>query len=334
MSVSINDLKFPYIADIPEPLKDIAEAPSIQRLRQIGMNCGCEYTSFPVFQRPGSYHRFDHSLGVALIVWRFTHDLRQAAAGLLHDIATPVFAHVVDFFRGDYLKQEETEAGTLDCIKSDSRLMDTLTRWHLTVDDVCDYHRYPIADNDSPRLSADRLEYTLGNILHYGFGTRDCVAEILNDLTVITAEDGQPEIGFIHRDTAVCFANLALRCSRLYVSPEDRYSMQRLAEIIRLAFQNKVLTQDMLYLTEPEVIDRFLRDPDTSSEWLSFTRLHAVSLSDHPIEGHRSRQISAKKRCIDPLIKGLGRVTSVDPDYREMMSAFMNEPQTCWISET
>ena len=95
MSVSINDLKFPYIADIPEPLKDIAEAPSIQRLRQIGMNCGCEYTSFPVFQRPGSYHRFDHSLGVALIVWRFTHDLRQAAAGLLHDIATPVFAHVI-----------------------------------------------------------------------------------------------------------------------------------------------------------------------------------------------------------------------------------------------
>ena len=48
-----------------------------------------------------------------------------------------------------------------------------------TTEDVADYHRYPIADNDSPRLAADRLEYTLGNLFNYGF----CSPEQLRELS-------------------------------------------------------------------------------------------------------------------------------------------------------
>lgn len=48
-------------------------------------------------------------------------------------------------------------------IASSPELMALLDKSGLTLDDVDDYHRYPIADNDSPRLSADHSEYTLGN---------------------------------------------------------------------------------------------------------------------------------------------------------------------------
>ena len=66
------------------------------------------YTAFPQFADIDSYSRYDHSIGVALIIWHFTHDRKQAIAGLLHDVASPVFAHVVDFMHGDYLTQEST----------------------------------------------------------------------------------------------------------------------------------------------------------------------------------------------------------------------------------
>ena len=168
MDIISEKLKYPYFSEIPLPLQHLAACPSVQRLKHVGMNCGCEYTSFPVFQRPGSYHRYEHSLGVALIVWRFTNDLKQAVAGLLHDIATPAFAHVIDFLRGDYMTQEATEEGTRERIAADHDLMEHLDRYSLSLDDVYDYHLYPIADNDSPRLSADRLEYTIGNILQIG----------------------------------------------------------------------------------------------------------------------------------------------------------------------
>ena len=82
-----------YHPEIPEFLRRLAETPPMARLRQVGMNCGCEYTSFPRFAGWVPYSRFDHSVGVGLIVWHFTGDLRQSAAGLLHDAATPAFAH-------------------------------------------------------------------------------------------------------------------------------------------------------------------------------------------------------------------------------------------------
>ena len=89
-----------YHGEIPGFLREVAETEVMQRLKHVGMNCGCEYTSFPLFQGCGPYSRFDHSMGTALIVWHFTVDRTQAMAGLLHDIATPVFAHVIDFLRG------------------------------------------------------------------------------------------------------------------------------------------------------------------------------------------------------------------------------------------
>lgn len=61
-----------YFSPIPVFLRRLAETPPMERLKGIGMNCGCEYTAFPRFQGLQAYSRFDHSLGVALLVWRFT----------------------------------------------------------------------------------------------------------------------------------------------------------------------------------------------------------------------------------------------------------------------
>ena len=128
---------------------------------------------------------------MGLIVWHFTGDPAQAAAGLLHDVATPPFAHVVDFLRGDHLTQEATESGTREIIESSPDLQAVLKQYGLSTDQVADYHVYPIADNDSPRLSADRLEYTLGNALNYGLLTRDEIAALYSDLTVAANEEAR-----------------------------------------------------------------------------------------------------------------------------------------------
>lgn len=333
MDIISEKLKYPYLNEIPLPLQSFAACPSIQRLKHVGMNCGCEYTSFPLFQRSDTYQRYEHSLGVALIVWRFTGDLKQAVAGLLHDISTPVFAHVIDFLRGDYMNQEATEEGTAERIAADPLLMEKLDRYSLSLEDVCDYHRYPVADNDSPRLSADRLEYTIGNILQYSFGSRETIDEIYQDLSILIAEDGMPEIGFLHADTAFKFSKLSLMCSRLYVSPEDRYAMQRLAELIRSALCQGVLSPDCLYTTEPEIISRLDSDPAIRKQWNAYKSLRSVQLSNHPDNCLNPRIIHAKKRYIDPLIKGKGRVSHLFPEYHDALDNYLNESQENWISE-
>ena len=320
-----------YHDEIPAIIRECADTPCMQRLRSIGMNCGCEYTSFPRFQGLKPYSRFDHSLGAALIVWHFTHDEAQAVAGLLHDSASPVFAHVVDFLRGDYLVQEATENGTRAVIEGDAKLMRILSAHGLTVDDVCDYHRYPIADNDSPRLSSDRLEYTLGNLINYHIRTFDAVTAFYDDLSVGTAEDGQPELIFSNARLAEDFAFASLACSKIYVSDEDRYAMQMLSELLRAALETGVLSEADLDTTEPAVIEKFLQNESTAAAWRRYRAYRSMRRAEAPGNEGQWRKIAAKKRYIDPLIQGVGRVSSHSDAFKNALDDFLSDPQVDWI---
>ena len=171
-----------YSNDIPEFIQEIAHTPAMLRLDDIGMNCGCEYTSFPMFAGLEKYSRYYHSIGVALIVWHFTHDKKQSTAGLLHDISSPAFAHVIDFMHGDYLTQESTENGTQSIIENSAEIQHYLKKYGMQTAEVADYHLYPIADNDTPRLSADRLEYTIGNIVNYKLASPEKAKELYDRL--------------------------------------------------------------------------------------------------------------------------------------------------------
>ena len=321
-----------YHNEIPAVIRDCMTAPCVRRLMAVGMNCGCEYTSFARFAGLEPYSRFDHSVGAALIVWHFTQDAKQAVAGLLHDVATPVFAHVVDFLKGDYLVQESTEDGTRATIEADETLQRALKAHGLTTGDVSDYHRYPIADNDSPRLSADRLEYTLGNLINYRIRTPEEVKAFYAGLSVGTNEDGTPELVFSAASLAEDFAFASLSCSKIYVSDEDRYAMQMLSELLRDAIALGVLSEADLYTTEPQVIGKLLGDERTAAAWQRFRAYRSMRRAKEPAGEGQWRRIAAKKRYIDPLIANIGRVSAYSEAFRTAVEAFRSDPQTDWIA--
>lgn len=328
----MNQLWNIYHNGIPPFLRAFSAAPPMARLKDVGMNCGCEYTRFPRFADIGPYSRYDHSMGVALIVWHFTGDRKQALAGLFHDIDTPVFAHVVDFLNGDHLRQESTEAGTADCIAASPELRGLLEQYGLTVAQVADYHQYPIADNPSPALSADRLEYTLGNALHYGFADIGQLHGFYEDLTVGEDEAGRPELVFRTPETAVAFTRTALRNSHVYVADEDRFAMQSLADVLRLALERGTLRRDELWGTEPVVIQKLAADPVCGPAWRKFRGYSRILQSaERPREGDWLR-IDAKKRWIDPLVRGLGRVSQWDMETRAQMERFQSLDFSSWLS--
>lgn len=310
------DLLEIYHHEIPDFLREAAQTPVMQRLKGVGMNCGCEYTAFPLFSHWQSYSRFDHCLGTGLITWHFTGDPHQAMAALLHDVATPVFSHVVDFLRGDYLTQESTEDGTKEMILESRQLMEVCKKYAITPELITDYHRYPIADNDSPKLSADRLEYTLGNIVNFGFGDRETVKTYYEDLCV--QED---ELVFVHEDIACAFARDALRCGKIYVSDEDRYAMQILAELLKEAVAKGIVTQADLYRQEKDVIET-LQNSCLASGWCDFCNLRKVIRTDIPDE--TGRKIFAKKRYVDPMTNCGSRASELDNEFSAERKAFQN----------
>ena len=320
-----------YHPEIPDFISDAANTAAMQRLTDVGMNCGCEYTSFPLFSNIAPYSRFDHSLGVALIVWHFTQDRAQALAGLLHDVATPVFAHVIDFLQGDHMTQESTESETETIIRGSADLCQILRKNDISTDAVIDYHRYPIADNDAPKLAADRLEYTLGNALNYAILTYDQIREIYNDLTITNNESGEPELTFRTPKIAFAFSQAALECSKIYVSKTDRFAMEALALLLKECIKNGILTKKDLHTQEQHVIRKIL-DSNLSNQWSRFIEYKRILYRDTPGSNGMWLQVHAKKRYIDPKIQGVGRVSSTFNSYHNDLLAFLTKEQNEWLS--
>ena len=318
-----------YEKEIPAFLIPYLDTREMQRLKKIDMNCGMNYTSVPLFKGIDSYSRYTHSAGVALIVYHFTHDPVQTLAGLFHDIATPAFSHVIDFLHGDALTQESTEDYTREILQDSKEIMVLLAKDQIALADVCDYHMYPIADNDKPMLSSDRLEYTFGAAIDYRFGTSSEYQKLYDDIIVGQNESAQPELIFQHQEQAAEFALLALRNGSVFTSQEDRCCMEMLARLVKEAIQKNILTEKDLYTDEENVIE-ILEHSALQKAWQEYREVRYVISSQERQEGWI--QLNAKKRYIDPYcLETQGRISKTNAEVREKIDSFLSDTYQEWM---
>lgn len=320
-----------YHYEMPEFINELATTKEMQRLRGVGMNCGCEYTDFSNYTSSKEYFRWEHSVGVALIIWHFTKDIKQTIAGLLHDICTPAFSHVVDFLHKDYEKQESTEAKTHEFIANSKQIQAILKKYNLTTVDVDDYHRYPIADNDAPKLSADRLEYTMGNFYSRGLMNKEEIMAIYNDIIITKNELGEVELGFTNKEIAEKFTNASLDNSRYYVADEDRFSMQYLADLLQKGLDRGVISNTDLYQDEHRVIALLQSHPDTNKLWQQFISFKEILIFNQK-QNFYTVKIPAKKRYINPLVNEK-RVMDISPVLKTEITVFLEKNFDYWMSE-
>ena len=323
MSILEPEIDF-YASEYPSYLSKAIEAKAMKRLQKVGMHCGLEYTSLAYFASVEPYSRYAHSLGVAEIVLHFGGSKQEVLAGLYHDIATPAFSHVIDFLEGDSVKQEATEAPTRALLEHDPEIVPFLKEEGLKVEDVADYHLYPLCDNDAPFLSADRLEYTLSNFLHFHFCSLQEARSLYEDLRFDFNDKGEKEIGFQSLEKAKRFGLLALQNSLMYCRAEDRYAMNLLSKVLSLYLEQGVLTKADLWTDEDQVLAR-IKQSGLVLPWMSFSGLYSVEAGERNPQkkGYLySETISTKKRFIDPYVFGKGRLSRLDPEFASMLRYF------------
>lgn len=243
--------------DAPSFLQKYLTLPILTRLKGVGLLCGTDWT--PLFHNAFYYSRFDHSVGTALIVWNWTHNKAQTLAALLHDVSTPAFSHVGDFRNGDALTQTSTEGNNAHMIQSDTALLGFLSQDKINVNDIDDYHCYPICDNEIPFLSADRLEYMFpsGAALDGIFDLKS-ISRLYNDIIVLKNEHGNDELGFETLACAKEYFCKTMKIGMILQKNEDKVAMQLMAEIIQLALDCNFLKEGELFLmSETEIMTRW-----------------------------------------------------------------------------
>ena len=316
--------------EFPEWLNEYIDTSEMQRIKNISMDCGCDYTD--LFKKHPWHSNLDHSVGVALIIWNFTHDKKQTLAGLFHDIATPVFKHCIDFMNGDYEQQESTEEKTSEIIKKSKDIMSLLDRDGIKLEEVTDYKIYPIADNDSPRLSADRFEYNFscGFIIHDIWNLKD-LKECYNDVVILKNELGIEELGFKHLSIAEKYISIVSKLWPWWINDEDRISMQFFADMCASMNSLGYLSISDLYnLTESKVIERFRTCDDYLSQtFKKFEKTTKCYKSNHKIDGKYCVNVKSKRRFVNPLVKEeniYGRVYDLSESAKKDIDNYMKIP--------
>lgn len=305
--------------EIPDFLNDYINTPQMQKLAGISVSCGTYYTK--LFDKMVWYSSLDHSIAVSLIVWNFTKDKKQTIAGLFHDIATPVFKHSIDFMNGDYKKQESTEELTTQIISESKEIMSLLKRDGIKIEEVDNYHIYPIADNDTPMLSADRLEYTLSNGLGAckNIWNMEDVKEIYENIEIQKNEQGIEELGFKDIKIAEKFVKGMRILSNSYIDNRTKFSMQFLADIMKImSSQNLITKKDLYELSEKEVIEKIEKCnyADISKKFDIWKDAHEIKESDEKVKDKYCVSIDAKIRYINPLVNGI-RISEISEVAKE-----------------
>lgn len=311
--------------EIPYFLYEFTNTPELQRIGKIGMNCGTDYTK--IFNNKFFYSRLDHSIGVALIIWNFTKDKKQTLAGLFHDIATPCFSHCIDFSHKDYINQEVTEADTRKIIEESQEIMKLLRKDNILIDEVCDYKIYPIADNNTPQLSADRLEYTFSSGMSF---TKEWevsdVKEMYSNLTVLSNENNIIELGFKDKEIAEKFVNGASKMWMDFQGNKDKLVMQFIADSMKIAINKKVIEEADLYkYSEIEIIDKIINcnEKNLSSNFKSFMESTDINEGAIPPKDDYYIGFDVKKRYINPLVKDT-RLTDLSAKSKELIEQVRN----------
>lgn len=289
------------LVPIPSFLKKYLNCPSLIRLKKIGYFCGMDYASKEVYHFREPISRFDHSLTVALLVYKLTENKKESIAGLFHDISTPCFAHVIDYMNEDYAHQETTEMYTEDIILNDSNLLKCLKEDGIDPQEIISFKEYTIVDNERPKLCADRLDGII--LTAIGWSKNISLEEIqllMKDIDVYQDEEGKEEIGFHHEEIARKAIEINQEIDRLCHSKEDNYMMSLLSKIAKRGIENKLFTYEELFtLTEEDIISllKQTKDKELLKQLRAFFEIKKEEIPTIELP-------YIKKRNIQPLVQG------------------------------
>ena len=231
--------------EINEPvLLELINSQPLQRLKGINQAGGSIY----VFSNK-TVTRYEHSVGVMLLLYQLGAPLEEQIAGLLHDVPHTAFSHVIDyvFKNANHTWHEDFH----EKIIRNSAIPDILAKFGFDVDRLMDEHNFPLLEKSIPDLCADRIDYSFRDRLDY-MGRGENIKNYLDNLIV-----KDQEVIFKDGDWARQFTKDYLEMDyKFWSRPIEVAIFQILADAIRLALDGGLLIEDDLFRDDNYVYNK------------------------------------------------------------------------------
>lgn len=283
---------------------------AVQRLKGI-----CQYGIPDEFYHFKNFSRYDHSVGVMLLLKKLGASEEEQIAGLLHDVSHTAFSHVIDWVLGEGGAENYQDDHHEQYIAS-TEIPRILQKYDYSAARIADYRLFGLLERDLPDLCADRFDYSLKEFPNIAAQT--CLA-------ALTARDGQ--IVFANKKAAVLFAEHFLARQTIHWGGAEgvtRYKM--FAKALRLALKDGIIQETDFWQNDDFVLGKLITSQNKEVQAL-LQALRAETVR-HLQAG--TTIVYKKFRHVDPLfIDGnqLRRLSQASPDFAGQLAKARQENQ-------
>ncbi|MBU2565966.1 HD domain-containing protein [Patescibacteria group bacterium] len=254
------------------------------------------------------FPRYEHTVGVMLLLRLLGADEKNQLAGLLHDAPHMAFSHVYDFLDPNTIAKENYHDQHAIKILSQSDVPSILLKHGYDLEDVLNHDQFPLLKSENNNLSADRIDYSLREM------ASEKVPKFLEDLSI---HDNQ--ITFTDQKTARKFSEEVLNIQKTHWgASEGTNRYYYFAKALKIAIKLGYITnQD--FLNDDNHVTKKLENINNSEIRSILRALTKLDFSNLP---ETDLILPKKFRHVDPHVlinNEIFKLSDIDHEFKEIL---------------
>ncbi|PEF12624.1 hypothetical protein CON23_10145 [Bacillus thuringiensis] len=282
--------------EVDQVLEELILSKPMQRLKGIHQ-AGASY----LMNEKWNVTRFEHSVGVMLLVKKLGGSVEEQIAGLLHDVSHTAFSHVIDYVFDN--EDESYHEEIFSSVVKNSEIPAILVRHGYNYEDILlDDSKWTLLERSAPELCADRVDYTLRDMYTYGYISLEEVHSFLEDVIEVEGKMVLQNIEIAEWFTETYYKEVI----DFFMEPMNIYGNDMLAKTLKVALHKRIIHADDFLLEDEELISKFQQCNDPEVEAL-LSKIHPnikVKEDRNDYDLHQKN----KMRLIDPPLLREGKI--------------------------
>ncbi|HDR7541255.1 MULTISPECIES: HD domain-containing protein [Bacillus] len=244
--------------EVDQVVEELISSKSMQRLKGIHQ-AGASY----LMNEKWNVTRFDHSVGVMLLVKKLGGSVEEQIAGLLHDVSHTAFSHVIDYVFDN--EDESYHEEIFSSVVKNSEIPAILAKHGYNYEDILlDDSKWTLLERSAPELCADRVDYTLRDMHTYGYISLEEVHSFLEDVIAVEGKMVLQNIQIAEWFTETYYKEVI----DFFMEPMNIYGNDMLAKTLKVALHKRIIHADDFLLEDEELISKLQQCNDPEVEAL------------------------------------------------------------------
>ncbi|HEF1902568.1 TPA: HD domain-containing protein [Bacillus cereus] len=250
--------------EVDQVVEELILSKPMQRLKGIHQ-AGASY----LMNEKWNVTRFDHSVGVMLLVKKLGGSVEEQIAGLLHDVSHTAFSHVIDYVFDN--EDESYHEEIFSSVVKNSEIPAILAKHGYNYEDILlDDSKWTLLERSAPELCADRVDYTLRDMYTYGYISLEEVHSFLEDVIAVEGKMVLQSIEMAEWFTETYYKEVI----DFFMKPMNIYGNDMLAKMLKVALHKRIIHADDFLLEDEELISKLQQCNDSE--------VHALLRKVHP----------------------------------------------------